>query len=80
VLLYELLTGKTPFDANELLQSGLDAMRRTIRKKEPQKARDCNVKIVKVYRSLAYCLISAHDFQTIVETVDHHNSALLSHQ
>jgi len=35
VLLYELLTGKTPFDAKELLASGLDEMRRTIREKEP---------------------------------------------
>ncbi len=35
VLLYELLTGRTPFDAKELLQSGLDEMRRTIREKEP---------------------------------------------
>ncbi|MGA2247421.1 MAG: protein kinase [Verrucomicrobiota bacterium] len=35
VLLYELLTGKTPFDANELLQAGLDEMRRTIRDREP---------------------------------------------
>jgi len=35
VLLYELLTGKTPFDAKELLQVGLDEMRRTIREKEP---------------------------------------------
>src|SRR5260221_1998226 len=35
VLLYELLTGKTPFDARELLASGLDAMRRTIREQEP---------------------------------------------
>ncbi len=35
VLLYELLTGKTPFDAKELAQSGLDAMRKTIREKEP---------------------------------------------
>jgi TPR repeat protein len=35
VLLYELLTGKTPFDQSELLQAGLDAMRRTIREKEP---------------------------------------------
>jgi serine/threonine protein kinase/tetratricopeptide (TPR) repeat protein len=34
VLLYELLTGKTPFDSKELLQAGLDAMRRTIREKE----------------------------------------------
>jgi eukaryotic-like serine/threonine-protein kinase len=37
VLLYELLTGKTPFDPNELFQAGLDAMRRTIREKEPPK-------------------------------------------
>src|SRR3989454_3942434 len=35
VLLYELLTGKTPFDAKELMESGLDAMRKTIREKEP---------------------------------------------
>ena len=35
VLLYELLTGKTPFDAKELVAAGLDAMRRTIREKEP---------------------------------------------
>jgi serine/threonine protein kinase len=35
VLLYELLTGQTPFDAKELLQAGLEAMRRIIREKEP---------------------------------------------
>ena len=35
VLLYELFTGKTPFDSQELIQSGLDEMRRTIREKEP---------------------------------------------
>ncbi len=35
VLLYELLTGKTPFDANELLAQGFDAMRKTILEKEP---------------------------------------------
>src|SRR5437867_3977459 len=35
VLLYELLTGKTPFDANELLKAGLDEMRRTLRETEP---------------------------------------------
>src|SRR5688500_3097297 len=34
VLLYELLTGSTPFDAKALLASGLDAMRKTIREKE----------------------------------------------
>jgi serine/threonine protein kinase/tetratricopeptide (TPR) repeat protein len=37
VLLYELLTGRTPFDAQELLAAGLDAMRRTIREQEPQR-------------------------------------------
>ena len=35
VLLYELLAGSTPFDAKELMASGLDAMRKTIREKEP---------------------------------------------
>ncbi|PYJ79716.1 MAG: hypothetical protein DME22_25070 [Verrucomicrobia bacterium] len=37
VLLYELLTGQTPFDARELLASGLDTMRQTIRDKEPER-------------------------------------------
>src|SRR2546425_6104078 len=37
VLLYELLTGQTPFESKELLASGLDAMRRTIREQEPVK-------------------------------------------
>jgi serine/threonine protein kinase len=35
VLLYELLTGHTPFDAKELLAAGFEEMRRTIREKEP---------------------------------------------
>src|ERR1044071_8740517 len=35
VLLYELLAGSTPFDPKELMASGLDAMRKTIREKEP---------------------------------------------
>jgi serine/threonine protein kinase len=37
VLLYELLTGTTPFEAKELLSKGLDEMRRTIREVEPVK-------------------------------------------
>ncbi len=37
VLLYELLTGRTPFDQRELMQSGLDEMRRTLREKEPHR-------------------------------------------
>ena len=35
VLLYELLVGSLPFDPRDLLSSGLDAMCRTIREKEP---------------------------------------------
>ena len=35
VLLYELLTGKTPFDPRELMSSGVNGMRRTIREQEP---------------------------------------------
>ena len=37
VLLYELITGRTPFDQRELLKAGLDAMRRAIRETEPQR-------------------------------------------
>jgi serine/threonine protein kinase/Flp pilus assembly protein TadD len=37
VLLYELLTERTPFETKELLQAGLDQMRRTIREKEPMR-------------------------------------------
>ncbi len=35
VMLYELLVGSTPFDAKELAAAGIDAMRKTIREKEP---------------------------------------------
>jgi eukaryotic-like serine/threonine-protein kinase len=35
VLLYELLTGTTPFDTRELLKAGFDEVRRVIRDQEP---------------------------------------------
>src|SRR5262245_56643081 len=35
VLAYELLTGRTPFDVQELMSQGIDAMRKTIREKPP---------------------------------------------
>src|SRR5438045_2298805 len=35
VLLYELLTGHTPFDGKDLMAAGLDAMRRIICEREP---------------------------------------------
>ena len=41
VLLYELLTGQTPFDAKKLLQAGLDEIRRTIREEEPARPSTC---------------------------------------
>jgi eukaryotic-like serine/threonine-protein kinase len=37
VLLYELLTGKTPFDPWELLAKGIEEMRRAIREDEPRR-------------------------------------------
>ena len=37
VLLYELLAGSTPFDGQELMSQGIDAMRKTIREKEPMR-------------------------------------------
>ena len=37
VLLYELLTGKTPFETKELLRSGVDGLRRTLQEREPQR-------------------------------------------
>jgi hypothetical protein len=40
VLLYELLTGRTPFDNKKLLESGWDEMRRTLREKEPLRPSD----------------------------------------
>jgi serine/threonine protein kinase len=37
VLLYELLTGKTPFNQQELMAAGIDEMRRTLREREPHR-------------------------------------------
>ena len=37
VLLYELLTSRTPFDGKELVAGGLDQMRKTLREEEPER-------------------------------------------
>ena len=37
VLLYELMTGRQPFDQKELLQAGLIEMRRTLQEREPSR-------------------------------------------
>ena len=37
VLLYELLTGRTPFETNELLERGIDGLRHTLQEREPQR-------------------------------------------
>ena len=37
VLLYEILTGRPPFEAKDLLSAGLDEMRRIIREREPDR-------------------------------------------
>jgi serine/threonine protein kinase len=41
VLLFELITGRTPFDTKKLLQSGVDEIRRTLREREPQMPSVC---------------------------------------
>jgi serine/threonine protein kinase len=37
VLLYELLTGRTPFETKELLKNGMDGLRRTLQETEPER-------------------------------------------
>ena len=37
VLLYELLTGRTPFESKDLMQNGVEGLRRTLAEKEPQR-------------------------------------------
>jgi serine/threonine protein kinase len=37
VLLYELLTGRTPFATKELLEQGLDGLRRTLQERDPKR-------------------------------------------
>ncbi|MBC7854874.1 MAG: protein kinase, partial [Pirellulaceae bacterium] len=44
VLLYELLSGRTPFDKQRLKQASFDEMRRIIREEEPPRPSQCPVK------------------------------------
>src|SRR5882724_745916 len=37
VLLYELLAGRPPFETRELMESGIDGLRRTLQEREPQR-------------------------------------------
>src|SRR6185312_5554426 len=37
VLLYELLAGRTPFETKELLERGIDGLRRTLQEREPER-------------------------------------------
>jgi eukaryotic-like serine/threonine-protein kinase len=52
VLLYELLTGCTPINPKELLASGLEAMRRTIREKDPLRPSSLGLYIFRVCQRL----------------------------
>jgi serine/threonine protein kinase len=51
VLMYELLTGQTPFDSKDLLAAGIEEMRRTIREKEPARPSTRLSKLVKAERT-----------------------------
>jgi tetratricopeptide (TPR) repeat protein len=67
VLLYELLTGRTPFDPAELMAQGLEGMRKTIREQAP------------VRPSAALALMSAAD-QAAVTQYRGTSPAKLSHR
>src|SRR5256886_15896805 len=56
VLLYELLTGQTPFDARELLASGLDTMRHTIREKEPERQDRKSTRLNSSHSQISYAV------------------------
>jgi len=59
VLLYEMLTGKTPIDAEMLMRAGLDEMRRTIREQDP---------------APPSTRLSTLEMEDAVNVADHHNA------
>jgi serine/threonine protein kinase len=69
VLLYELLTGRTPFEQKELLQSGLDAMRRTLRETEPLRpsTRLNRLHAEDLTQTASHRQIAAHELRSFLE-------------
>lgn len=68
VLLYELVAGRTPFDAKELVASGLDEMRKILREREPVRpsVRLANLKLAELREVAAARDVEAAKLQPLV--------------
>ena len=62
VLLYELLTGHTPFDSDTLKDAGFDEMRRIIREEDPPRPSDC-LSTLNVQASATLAGLRSSDFK-----------------